>query len=126
MKARVLYDVIQDDMQKTISASDKDFPRLFQHMIVLSCYFIPRYYREEQKKEYVTRHFPEIDSREFKKQVARFSEKFLDDVYESKSLLPREEFLQLVARKTNYIFKSELVRARFSCLCENDHSSDDY
>ena len=69
-------------MQKTISAGDKDFPRIFETMIILSCYLMPKYYRDENRKEYVTKHFPEVGSREFETVVEQFSEKFLDVVYD--------------------------------------------
>ena len=73
-------------------------------MVILSCYLMPKYYREEMEKEYVTKHFPEIGSREFEEKVEQFSEKFLDIVYESESKRTREQFLQIVSEKANFLF----------------------
>ena len=36
MKARVFYDVLQDSLQETISAGDKDFPKSFNKLIELA------------------------------------------------------------------------------------------
>ena len=73
MKARCLYDVLQDDLQTTISAGDEDFPAVFRHMVVLSCYLMPEYYRDELDQPYVTGSvFPELNSREFEETLEEF------------------------------------------------------
>ena len=43
---------------------------------------MPKYYRDEMEKEYVTQHFPDVGSREFENVAEQFSEKFLDIVYD--------------------------------------------
>ena len=114
MKARVLYDVLQDDMQETISASDKDFLRIFTKIILLSCYVLPRFYREETGKEYVTSYFPKVDTKEFEDECDNFKDQFLDDVYDQLSVLRREEFLTKVATEANWIFNIGMVRFKFT------------
>ena len=47
LKARVYYDVVQDNMQQKISSSDKDFKVAFENMIILGCYMVPRIFRRE-------------------------------------------------------------------------------
>ena len=54
LKARVLYDVLQDNMQPKISSNDKDFVTTFTHLVVLSSYMMLRVYREESHAEYLT------------------------------------------------------------------------
>ena len=61
LKARVFYDVLQDNMQQKISSSDKDFKTTFAIVINLFCYMIPRMYREEAKKPQMNSHYPEPD-----------------------------------------------------------------
>ena len=65
LKCRVLYDILQDDLQDKISASDKDFSTTFEDLIEVSCYMILDVYREESKRDYNTDSFPEMHSKEF-------------------------------------------------------------
>lgn len=44
LKCRVLYDILQDDLQDKISASDKDFSTTFEDLIQVSCYMILDFY----------------------------------------------------------------------------------
>ena len=99
--------------------------RLFEKMIILSCYLMPRYYREELNQEYVTKHFPDVASSEFTEKVDEMCEAFLDDVYGDNSSLEREKFLRIIITRTNWIFKIELVRTRFAKLCECESSDEE-
>lgn len=47
LKVRVLYDVLQDNMQDQISAGDKDFKATFKVLVELSCYLIPDMFRDQ-------------------------------------------------------------------------------
>ena len=59
LKARVLYDVLQDNMQPKISSNDKDFVTTFTHLVVLSAYMMLSVYRDESKAPYVTSWYPQ-------------------------------------------------------------------
>ena len=47
LKARVLYDALQSEMQKKISSRDKEFGLVIKSMIVLLAYMMLRLYRTE-------------------------------------------------------------------------------
>ena len=52
---------------------DQDFPAVFRHMVVLSCYLMPEYYRDELDQPYVTGSvFPELNSGEFEETLEEF------------------------------------------------------
>ena len=59
MKARVFYDVLQDNMQKHISSSDKDFKVTFRNFIVLASYMMMRVYQTESNTHIMTGHYPD-------------------------------------------------------------------
>jgi hypothetical protein len=40
------------------------------------------------------------------------AEKFLDDVFDNSSKLPRQEYINTIAEKQNWIFNSKSVRAK--------------
>jgi hypothetical protein len=42
----------------------------------------------------------------------QISEKFLDDVFDSSSKLPRQEYITTIAEKQNWIFNSKTARAK--------------
>ena len=118
MKARVLYDAVQDDMQAHISAGDKDFKRIFKTIILVSCYVLPKFYRTEMSKHSVTDHFPIVGTEEYEQVVDEFKEDFFDEVYENESILTREKFLTKVSIEANWIFKIDQVRRKYSELLE--------
>ena len=62
MKARVYYDVLQDNMQPQISSSDKDFRVTFYNFTVLASYMMMRIYSEESNTESITAHYPDPKS----------------------------------------------------------------
>ena len=47
MKTRVMYDILQDNMQEKISSSDKDFKFFFENLVKIGSYLILQIYREE-------------------------------------------------------------------------------
>ena len=49
LKARVFYDIVQDNMQQKISSNDKDFLTLFRSMVLISSYMMLRVFREESR-----------------------------------------------------------------------------
>ena len=119
LKARVMYDVLQDNMQQKISSSDKDFDIMFKQMIVLSSYMLLRLYREESGAPWLTQHYPDPDGLVFQNLLLDFKESFLDDIFGDESNLDRGTFLMSVAEKTTWVFESEEVRARWNNQCRN-------
>ena len=96
LKARVFYDALQDNMQLKISGSDKDFAIIFNHFVVIACYMMLRFYREEASKPFVTQHYPRPGTHEFQETLENFREDYLDIIFGEESFLPRDEFLTLV------------------------------
>ena len=82
LKARVLYDVLQDNMQDKISAGDRDIHTYFINMVILSSYMMLRIFREESGKPYVTQHYPEPGSQEFLELIDDMKEQFLDTIFD--------------------------------------------
>ena len=118
LKARVFYDVVQDNMQQKISSSDKDFMIAFTTMVELVCYMIPRQYRNESGAPFMTGHYPEPGSLKFRNTVEELKEIFLDEVFGEESNLKRGDFLLKMSQKSKWLFESEDVRARWAKLCE--------
>ena len=96
LKARVLYDVLQDNMQQQISSSDKDFKSTFRTMVIMTCYLMLQIYREESGAEYITKHYPQPGSLEFENLVDELLEDFLDAIYGDESMLRRGDFISKV------------------------------
>lgn len=103
MKARVFYDVLQDNMQANISSGDKDFKIAFDYMVQLTCYMMLRVYREQSNSPWMTQHYPDPRSRdpavrmEYENLLDTFREDFLDEVFDNESNLTREDFLLTVS-----------------------------
>ena len=124
MKARVFYDVLQDNMQEKISSGDKDFKIAFDYMVQITCYMMLRVYREQSNSPWLTQHYPNPRSEdptvrmEYENLLDTFREDFLDEVFDSDSNLSREEFLKKVSQKSKWVFESEDIRKRWNELCE--------
>jgi hypothetical protein len=94
LKARVFYDVLQDALQETISAGDKDFPESFNKLIELATKLV---YRFEQELDAGVEKVPEdkVDD----DLLDKIRESFLDEVFGSSSKLTRKEYMDQVATK---------------------------
>jgi len=114
LKARVFYDVLQDNMQQRISSGDKDFDQTFKDMIKLSCYMMLRMFRMEaanaEGRKYLTKHYPNPDppqdqpNPDFNNKLNDFKEAFLDEIFGDESNVSREQFLMTVETKGTWIF----------------------
>ena len=89
LKSRVLYDVLQDNMQQKISSSDKDFATTCRHMIVLDVYMMLKVYREEASAEFLTKWYPQPGTQLFENVLEEFKEMFLDEIFGNESNLSR-------------------------------------
>lgn len=107
MKARVFYDILQDNLQETISAGDKDFPIIFNKLINLAT-LLPQQYIQESESAGPLQKFDtnKMDENFYEK----IREIFLDEVYGLKSRWPRKVYMQLVEKKSNWIFSSQKIR----------------
>ena len=81
LKARVFYDILQDNMQQKISSSDKDFTTTFRNMIEIDCYMMMRMYRQESNSVQMNSHWPQPGTTEFENKLDEFKESFLDEVF---------------------------------------------
>ena len=93
LKARVMYDALQDNMQLKISSSDKDFKTVFRYMVEISCYMMLRLYREEARAPMMTGHYPQPGTQDFENVLEDFLEEFLDTIFGNDSNLSRPDFL---------------------------------
>ena len=97
LKARVFYDVLQDSLQETISAGDKDFPKSFNKLIELATKLV---YRFEQEVDGNTRSPQKVTEDKIDEDLLeRLKENFLDEVFGNSSKLTRKEFMDHVANK---------------------------
>lgn len=109
LKARVFYDVLQDSLQETISAGDKDFPESFDKLIGLATKLA---YRFEGEVEGNGGEAKISEDRINEDLLEKIRESFLDDIFGSSSKLTRKEYMEKVANKQNWIFSSKQVRDR--------------
>ena len=106
LKARVLYDILQDNMQETISATDKDFPESFGKLIELATKFP----YEMQ---------PQFDLQMDKKDVSKINEdlydelkeNFLDIVFDVAPKLSKKDYQELIIKKAPWLFNPKEIRA---------------
>lgn len=93
-KARILYDVLQDNNQEFISANDKDFTGSFNLLIDLATKVLYAHLRlsVEEDPKIATSDFSKIDDLK-----ETLSEAFLDDVYGAASKLNRKDWEAKVA-----------------------------
>jgi hypothetical protein len=109
LKSRVFYDVLQDNLQPMISASDKEFPDSFRTLIELATKLVYEY--EPQVNSGETPVDPEKVTDEV---IDNLREQFLDGIFGHASKMPRKEYMDAVAKKdnVNYIFNSKDIRQR--------------
>ena len=109
-KARVLYDVLQDNNQEFISANDKDFDGSFSKLVDLAT-----------KLLYTHIHFvdasaqPKINVSDFStidEKKSELSEQFLDEVFGAASKLTRKEWETKVAKTQKFLFTLKETRSK--------------
>jgi hypothetical protein len=96
MKSRVFYDILQDSLQETISAADKDFKESFFKLLDLSTK-LP--YRFEKDLEGSDGKGSPNEDKISEDTYDTIAEEFLDSVYGSLSKRPRKEYMDLVAQQ---------------------------
>ena len=106
LKARVLYDVLQDSLQPTISANDKDFRETFDKLVSLATKLPYTYHVEFNGGQ------PTNSDKINDDLLETLAESFLDEVFGSLAKLPRNEYMQTVATKQNWIFNPKEIRSR--------------
>jgi hypothetical protein len=107
LKTRVFYDILQDNLQENIAATDKDFPKTFGKLLELATKLpyelLPATdYRESEKRDTSKINDSLYDD---------MKENFLDTVFDQASKLSRNDYMGLVVEKSGWIFSSKDVRA---------------
>jgi hypothetical protein len=112
LKARVLYDILQDNNQEFISANDKDFNDTFNKILDLATLFLYSHVRLVDDSA-----TPRLDESQFEEKLNEelrneLSEAFLDDVFGPASKLLRKEWEDKVAKSQKWLFSSKETRAK--------------
>ncbi|CDW86845.1 UNKNOWN [Stylonychia lemnae] len=114
LKARVFYDVLQDSLQETISANDKDFPENFDKLILLATAMIYEFDHEQNNG-------PKKDIEAINEDLLEnIREEFLDNVYEARAKLGRKEYMEILATKQSWIFDPSKIRAKIDQAIKKD------
>lgn len=107
IKARVFYDVLQDNNQEFISASDKDFEGAYSTLIDLATKLL---YANLSLVSSEKPKLSELDKVDGLKDT--WNETFLDDVYGAASKLSRVEWEAKVSSSMKWLFDSKTLRAK--------------
>lgn len=109
-KARVLYDVLQDNNQEFISANDKDFNGSFNKIIDLATKLIYAHLSLVDADAH-----PKVDPSNFSQiddKKEEMGETFLDDVFGAASKLTRKEWEAKVAKTQKWMFNTKEARTK--------------
>jgi len=127
LKARVLYDVLQDNMQHQISAGDKDFRETFKKIVEIACFMVPDMLRETKDTEQnsnlkaLFEMRPKLESESFTDVVEIILDKHQDEVFGQKSRLSRGEYLLATSKNSPWLFNAQKFREVYiKCLEENN------
>ncbi len=109
-KAKVLYDVLQDGLQDSISAKDKDLEDCFGRLIEMATANIHRWTVAYGDNTIEKGLLPAFDKNNetranWKEVVANIQERFLDEVFDVNSKIDRDMFIKRVSTQQNYLFK---------------------
>ena len=108
-RAHVLYDVLQDNNQPFISASDKDFEPVFDKIVDLATKFVYSHVQLVAPAE------NPVSADKFDAITTfvndSFREKFLDDVFGANSKLQREEWEKVVSTAGKWLLIPKEIRA---------------
>eukprot|EP00347_Sterkiella_histriomuscorum_P018693 403344536 len=118
-KSSCLYDILQDGLQEQISANDKDLKDCFWRLLELASVQIHKWSQEVGDEEVKNVGIEQINMRDSQLEKERWDqvyeniqEKFLDQIFDIHSRIKREEFIQAVVKKANYLFKPAEIRKR--------------
>ena len=119
LKARVLYDVLQDGMQQSISAGDKDFLLTITRLIEVSVYLTTLFYVEMENSCDYLNLLPKVGTSKFTRAVEEFLEEYQDLVYQtSDSRVSRSNLILRTAQNASYVLNSERIRVKWLIHCE--------
>ncbi|CDW79009.1 UNKNOWN [Stylonychia lemnae] len=119
VKAKVFYDVLQDNNQEHISSSDKDFPPSLNTLVDLACKlpFIMSAQLTNEPSKKSEEDFQKIDGIK-----EAFLDKFLDEIYGAKSKLLRVDWETEVAKKTPWLFSTKKIRSEIDKIIKEQNS----
>lgn len=113
-KARVLYDVLQDNNQEFISANDKDFSVSISKIVDLATKLIYANLHlvdESASPKVDPSNFSQIDDKK-----EELSEGILDEVFGAASKLTRKEWEGKVAKSQKWLFNTKEARTKVEKL----------
>lgn len=110
VKSRVFYDILQDQLQESIAASDKDFDGSFDALIFLATKMV---YMNESKISGAApvrneAYWNKLDS----DKMEEIREEFLDEVFGPQSKMARVDYMEAVAKKAPWIFSATEIRKK--------------
>jgi len=108
-----LYDMLQDNNQKSISATDKDFSPVMRTIFDLAGYILYQNESWVSDKKYGELTMTEEEIVIMRGEEGKYDEvceEFIDKIFEFESKLDREEFEKLVIEKQKWIFNTNDIR----------------
>ena len=96
LKVRLFYDLLQDTLQETIAASDRDFEKIFPKILEFAVITIPDFENQVTKKKAEGWTNVYVDNIEDINDFIK--DKFLDSVFDYKAKMERAEFMDLVKK----------------------------
>lgn len=109
VKTTVFYDVLQDNGQEQISATDKDFPANFNLMVDLATQLVNDYESKYSGQE--PEHTQEILEKLHEQKETLAETEFLDLVFGNNSIMKRDEWEKNVVTKVKWMFDSSQLRS---------------
>jgi hypothetical protein len=110
-----LYDMMQDNDQPSIAASDKDFLPCFNFILKMATeltYKLGPKYLDLGGEQYTTVTDDEIAQKSSEEVFESLSEDFLDDVFGSESTLSRKEYEEICVEKVPWLFSPKEIRKK--------------
>mmetsp|Transcript_13870 Transcript_13870/g.10004 ORF Transcript_13870/g.10004 Transcript_13870/m.10004 type:complete len:145 (+) Transcript_13870:441-875(+) len=115
-KSRVFYDILQDGLQDTIAANDKDIKACFGRLFEMASCNIHRW-STTLLPGHPSGGNPDLEktsknAKKWKEALGEIQDEFLDKIFDVESKVEREFFIKKVANEQNYIFKPNELRQK--------------
>ena len=118
LKARVFYDILQDALQDSIAAEDKDFRKTFVKLIEVAVYLMVRMCNKYQGSTKYLEAVPKLHSKQFEQKIDDLLEVYQNTIYQSlDSRVSRVNFIKRTATLADYVLDSEKLRKQWYLIC---------